>query len=324
MATEKETSVQSPFDIDNIHVTKKGLSYTKQRYEYLVENAYNEIKASKKSSVDPKLLQGLYGVYYSALAGLLRAGTLCTKSTSNDGLPLIKVLINAKEYACPEEALYRILGEDAPEVISPYQDTYRSFIGENTGAVIVRTEPEIAPVIVDNKNNKSGKNGKGDKSSAEINALRKELKDLKDAAAKEKSEANSKYNELNARYQKALVASQNLPIVSSEEDKQLINKFQMDIEALTTELNGLKADILTAKSNEEKAVKERDSIKKELDDKKHEEEIYRYDPNYDHYYSDELPQLINSLEFNNTDIIARVAGMAVCAIGIVVLAIFCI
>ena len=74
----------------------------------------------------------------------------------------------------------------------------------------------------------------------------------------------------------------------------------------------------------EKHKKAYKNLKIRSDKEKAEAQKYTYDPNYDHYYSEELPQLIKSLEFSHSDMMIKCFCAVMSCIGIAVAFMFMI
>lgn len=106
----------------------KGLAFTKKDYEYLAANAMESIKLAKRSQAKPEELSSLYGIFYSSMAGLVRSGALCSLEDGIDGFPELHVLIGENKYHCKEYAIQAILGDEASEIISPYENKCGSYI----------------------------------------------------------------------------------------------------------------------------------------------------------------------------------------------------
>ncbi len=292
----------------------KELDFTKEIYEKLLVDIKDELDNAKKKS--GAAYHELTGMYYCAIIGLIRAGALCSRVPGKDGFPEIRVFVGSKYYKCREDVIYSIIGaEEADEIISPFEDTAENYTKGLSHVASAKAEVKEIPVPVE------ASSGKGNK--AQETALRKEIEALKKEKKEAETKAMTRYNELNAKYQKALDASKELPVVSSEEDAAVINEFREKLEksenaaeALRTELSEWKTKYHEANNSAEEAVKNASRLQRKLDEKEEDAKKYVYDPNYDHYYSDELPAIIENLEFNHTGSVVRVSAMVLCFIGI--------
>ncbi len=298
-------------------VIPKELTYTKSMYEELVTELKNELDHSKNKG---RAYQELYGMYYCSLIGLIRAGALCTRVSGKDGFPEIRVYIKSKYFKIREDVIYSIIGADeADEIISPYEDhadTYVPHIERLVKDTAEKTEEEN--VITQSLSSASEKPVKQDASlKKEIESLKKEKKEIE-------SKAKAKYDALDIKYRKALEANKNLPVVSSAEDAETISKFKDQIEKAAEDAEKLKQDLSEWKKKyhesqdlEKEAIKKAEKLQEKLDRKEEEARKYIYDPNYDHYYNDELPVIMENLEFNHTGTMVRVGAMIGCFIGVV-------
>ncbi len=304
----------------------KELDFTKAAYEKLVVDIKEELDNTKKKS--GTAYQELNGMYYCAIIGLIRAGALCSRTSGKDGFPEIRVFIGSKYYKCREDVIYSIIGaEEADELITPFEDdtdNYTKSLSHISSAKTVA--PAAANVTVYTETTPLSKK----ESKSQETALRKELENLKKEKKEAEEKAASKYNELNSRYQKAVEASKNLPVVSSAEDAEIINEFKEKLAKSDNVVESLKAELIEWKSkydevnrecrkaNEsaEDAEKRAGRLQRKLDEKEEEAKKYVYDPNYDHYYSDELPVIIESLEFNHTGSMVRIGAVVACFVGI--------
>ena len=94
------------------------------------------------------------------------------------------------------------------------------------------------------------------------------------------------------------------------------------------ELNGLNSkyskEIARLKAMVDKGKADFAAYKQSAEDAAREKEKYIYDPNYDHYYSDVLPKLIDSIEFTKTDILIRGICIGISIIFVLLCCIFLI
>ena len=284
----------------NISVTPKELTYTKSTYEKLVEEIKNELD---NTTLKGKAYQELFGMYYCAVIGLIRSGALCTRISGRDGFPEIRVFVGSKYYKCREDVIYSIIGaEEAKDIITPYEDSADSYIKK----IAVKEDEVIEKIDATNSVT----------DNASVKALKKEIDSLKKEKKASEEAAQSKYNELNARYQKALDANKEIPVVASQEDAEAIAKFQTQAEELRVELEEWRKRSQEAEDAVEELRNKATKLQNKLDEKEEEAKKYVYDPNYDHYYNDELPVILENLEFSHTGAIIRAVIMSGCFAGL--------
>ncbi len=102
----------------------RGTSYLQPEYEKLAVGAMDLLRQVRKNhwEDDRDISVFLYGIFYSSMAGLLRAGVLHTRTTGIDGFPEIGLLVNdngtQRPYRCRESVLRGILKEEADELIN--------------------------------------------------------------------------------------------------------------------------------------------------------------------------------------------------------------
>lgn len=78
---------------------------------------------------DKHKIAELYGIYYNAFAGALRAGILYSKEMDIDGYPKYIISIGNNMYPCKDIALRDILGDDYEKITqAPYDDTSASYV----------------------------------------------------------------------------------------------------------------------------------------------------------------------------------------------------
>lgn len=284
---------------------EKGLNYTTPIYKQIADTALQHIRNMQNE--DDKTVVTEYGIYYNAIAGLIRSGVLCSRVTGTDGMPEIRVVVGSQIYQCRESILRMILGDEADYLISPYEDTFESYI-DLVFPKIQPTESEEPEAVV-----QDGKAKKGDIKA--LNAQHKaEIKKLKqqyeDEISKLKQSQGSAAVVSPGQTQSEVIRE---TVQDPEQAKQLTGLKNENIR-LQGENDKLRAD---EKQHEDelKQVKQQLKLKTaELDEKNK----YVYDPNYDHYYSDELPNIINALEFTHKDLAAKFIALAGCAAGLVI------
>lgn len=325
----------------------KELTYTKSYYENLVKSSFAMFDNDTKN---PKEREEIYGLYYCAIAGLIRSGALCRRGTGHDGFPEITVVIGNDTYKCNENVLDSILGTDAPEIIKPYEDTFQSYV-DGTSAVV--SQPATSPIDTNlNKNTKDAVDIKNLKKSHE-----KELDALKKKYDSMLQEANSKNGKLTQQLKTLEAAAkknngQNIPapVIDDTTDKQLIAQLQEEnsvlknaasnsdgdnsavVAQLTQENSTLNKNLIDVQGQlsscqanlnacqSQLRISEQQAAQKSSE--LNEATKYAYDPNYDHYYSDILPKLIDSVEFTHSDAVAKGITVCLCVVGLVISVLF--
>lgn len=368
---------------------KKGLNYTQTQYEEMADTAKATLE--NLSHEDDRTTSDAYGIYYNSLAGLLRAGVLCSRVTGTDGFPEIRIVSGSKSYQCREDVMRTILGEEADYIISPYEDKFESYLDP----VIVYDIADPNATETEDGQNKGRQDIKTLKKQhrAEIENLKKkyetQIKDLKKQlatkpakvqqedttvtsadmlAASEPIQVLSAFPEdgkaqprkLNVKNitgsdsmnmeteeftvtpisipdpQPTIVPEIDDPVIAEKVQKleqtnaqliQLNRRSQSDInklKGLEKEKNKLEQIIEKYKAEHQKQKEHISTLSQQLKQKTQaleEREKYTYDPVYDHYYSDELPELIANLESTRSDLIFKGIAMAGCVGGIVISAV---
>lgn len=287
----------------------KGLNYTKQFYEEIADSAKELLGEMQNENAQTVVDQ--YGIYYNAIAGLIRSGVLCSRVTGTDGFPEIRAVIGSKTYQCREDVLRTILGEEADYIISPYEDTFQSYVPLKFNI------PASSDDTVDDS--KSGKADNGNvrklkqEHKAEIGKIKKEYEDQLKTLKQQLKDAKSRDN----------------TVIQHESHVETVTVTDPDLEKKIAELekNNQKLTEENQKLTDSKAAYESKvaQIKTQLQAKTaelEEKDKYHYDPNYDHYYNEELPQIINSLEFAHTDLVWKVIMSVMCLAGMGVSALF--
>ncbi len=95
-----------------------------------------------------------------------------------------------------------------------------------------------------------------------------------------------------------------------------------------SELNSLNSKYSREINKLKKALENRkaefDNYRQNIEAEAREKEKYVYDPNYDHYYHDTLPALVNEIEFASTDILVRAICIGVSVVFVLLSCIFLI
>lgn len=195
-----------------IRVIEKGLLYTKEDYEDMVIDLWNRMHEPGFKTLDRFDIQYVYGMYYNAFVGLLRSGVWCSRRTGTDGLPELTIPIGAELYPCRESIVAAILGEEAPEIIVPYDDTFSSYMGVHD--LTPKAEAESGVKTNSRRASKNaGKDGAakelalmeeqlkaalrdGDELRHELHEVKKEARKRTESASSQKSQLQIQYNNL--------------------------------------------------------------------------------------------------------------------------------
>lgn len=342
MGKQKNGEDQSALLNVNETPVSKGLAYTKKDYEDIVVDTKKLIDMYEQQDTQDEKLRDLYGIYYAGVAGLLRSGAICRRITGRDGFPEIAVMAHAVEYYCPEVALREILKESADDIVHPYEDTFMSYVDplsysgasvsnkqepvqKNENDLISRTEmnkqisdtqrkykdsvdklkKDYEKKLKELSSNANSNNA----DSAEIVALKQEIEAQKDKCCtlSEKLDATE---EVKRKY-KALYESKN-----SVKDTQLAELQQREKE--------LKKKLLQIQNQADRFSNAYMDLQKEANQEKENRRHFTYNPNYDQYYSDMLPKIIDSLEYSHSDYILKVVCALLCCGGILMSLLFII
>ena len=88
-------------------------------FTLLLQDTSKMIASAKAVGLDERQLAELYGIYYNAFAGLLRAGgILYSKKMDVDGYPKLVITIGDTQYTCRDAALRDILRDDYEKLTS--------------------------------------------------------------------------------------------------------------------------------------------------------------------------------------------------------------
>ena len=302
---------------------EKGLAFSKKDYEDLLVMSNEALKKSKKQEKDPVVISELWGIYYNAFAGLIRSGILCSRQMGTDGFPEIHVIVNDRTYKVRESILVGIFREESEYVIKPWKDESASYVEdrpfkiltisedgdvEKTGSDITqekkkkglfgrnRDKDKFTPLEMDDISSPSIEDDDGSSTEAFI-SIEMKSRQKKDAGSKQVMQAGSSF--------------------TSEEEQKLRAEYEAKLKKSEAKNSQLEGQI-------EKHKKAYKTLKLRSDREKAEAQKYTYDPNYDHYYSEELPQLIKSLEFSHSDMMIKFFCAIISCIGIAVSFIFMI
>lgn len=271
---------------ENTLKVEKQLAYTVKQYNALTKNSFAMLKKAREEKTDKQTLMDIYGLYYNSFAGVVRAGKLCRRDMGMDGCPEIVVEIDGRDYRCKESILSMIFGaQDASQIIVPYDDAYtgKSWTLENPNSVAPLNSAVAQPADVQNiallqKQNEEYKT-KLQSASEEIKKLSSSQPITQDVA-KYRAEAEKYKNEL----QKEHMESSRTIVALKKQIESVKQEHDKETRSLTGQISDLKK--------------------------------YKYDPNYDHYYSDILPKLVDSIEFTHTDLVVRSILIVISVLGI--------
>lgn len=301
MAKKQKTSVV----VDTLTLPKKSIAvdkdlfYTKDQYTKILQNTLSLINSCKI----PEDCQHLYGIYYNAFAGLVRSGALVSRETGIDGTPDLNIQIGDENYRCPESVVVALFGKEAEYLIHPWKDEFSSYFDGNPFMVIPDgSVPEVSSPVptVDN--------------TAAVNAA---IKSTEASMKKQITELENKIKKLTAENAKLSKMSKDVSSAPVNE-----NTYEDEYREAVSSLQESQRTIKSLEKEIRNITADRDRLQAEQDKANEEKNTYVYDPNYDHYYSDVLPKLIDSIEFTHTDLIINNFCIALSAIGIVLSAIF--
>lgn len=342
---EEETELIRP------EVVYKNIVSTKQTYEDITTSALSEIKSAKKNHESEETIANLYGIFYNGIIGMIRSGDLCYRKTGIDGFPEIHVVLGDNVFRVNEMVLYHLIGSNASEIIKPCEDTFSSYVDATninysfpsiavkpSAALVPNVIPQQDPQDKQDKQDKKKffavkKKDQADLDDKEIEKIKadyeSEIADLKkqiEIIKKDRDEITAKASSssdvnLTGEIQRKLDQAEKSLLDLEKEKNAIADKYSK----ATSELSKLNDEIKerdSAISNFEGTRKEAEKLKKEIEEIEADKMKYEYDPNYDHYYSDELPGIVESLEFTHTNGIFRTFAIVGCCIGIVISCLF--
>lgn len=297
--------------IENSLSTVKSTAYSKKDYEWLVENAMDMIRVARKNKWNKAVVADIHGFFYAAMAGIIRSGALCNRDTANDGFPEIHTIIQDTDYHCRENVLYAILGNDASEVIHPYEDTFSSYASDPNHQNLGQ-----AKTLFEEKDTEKDISGNKKKySKEEMEAARTEIESLKNqlvlAEAKSQKELVEVKTELKAvKESKTFLEEQFRSNSGDDRFTSLQNKL---LEA-TNEVADSK--ILIEKIRQEKRDVEKNIV--DLEEKlKEEKEKKKEEPaEYDYYYREVLPRVAATLGMHGGELAIKVMLSLISVVGI--------
>ena len=274
----------TPVIVSEQPVAVKGLAFTKQDFETLVTESSQLLQDAGKNhwSRDDKIT--LNGIYYASLAGLIRSGTLLRRDTGIDGFPEISMIIGDREFTCRENALYGILEDDAPQLITPYEDTFRSYVTDTnysiqTAAKNLEAQRNFIELELDNNSRRRKKMGRDtqilqlqERYQAQAAILEETHKQEVIRLKEDLETANTRIRNLEAAIPAEKYDTDTANIVSQLEETKRMNSFLQDenkelrTKALETEqeLMSLKSRKNTMSAGD---LKELQSVKSQLAEK---------------------------------------------------------
>lgn len=275
----------------------KNLSFTKDEYLSIIRSVTPEIMKTRKMAAKGDKaavseLRSLYGIYYTSFAGMIRSGMLCRRITDYDGFPKITIMIgDSEKYDISESSLIGIFGKESEYLIHPYSDDSDSYIKDPFA--------ELTDINV------TLNTSEGTSSKAEIRKLENEHK-------KEIAKLKSDYErEIRTLKQGDAAVSSQTPAVDADIMDAVNKARQEDMYTLEEERKQFDFEKKRLQNVIASQKKDFDKFKAEKEKEDAERKKYVYDPNYDHYYNDVLPKLLDSLEFSHTDTLLRGLSIAV-------------
>lgn len=308
----KELQPTGEVVIENSLNTVKSTAYSKKDYEWLIENAMDMIRVSRKNKWDKAIVADIHGFFYAAMAGIIRSGALCNRDTANDGFPEIHTIIQDTDYHCRENVLYAILGDDADEIIHPYEDTFSSYASDPNHQNLGH-----AKMLFENKESETDLGGDKKKkySKEEMEAAKSEIESLKNqlvlAEAKSQKELVEVKTELKAvKESKTFLEEQFRNNSGDDRFTSLQNKL---LEA-TNEVADSK--VLIEKIRQEKNDVEKNILDLEAKLKEEKEKKKEEPAEYDYYYREVLPKVAATLGMHGGDLMIKVFLSLVSILGI--------
>mgnify|MGYP004510217091 CR=1 FL=1 len=303
---------QSKDDILNTkeQPVSKGLSYSKKDYEDIVTTTKELIDECKKNGESADTIKDLYGMYYGSIAGLLRAGALCRRQTSIDGFPEIVTLAHAKEYICREDALYSILGSETKDIIHPYEDTFLSYVRPAfslTSSLDHEASETLKHQLDESQKQYQESEDKLKLNSETVTALQNEITLHKNK--------NKELSEQLVSAKKEMEKYKNLYIAADGAAEKQLESYQK-------KENDYKKQLLTLQTKAERIHDEYQTLQSNVAEEKENRRHFTYNPNYDQYYSDMLPKILDSLEYSHSDTLIKTACTILCSVGILLSLLF--
>jgi hypothetical protein len=317
----------------DIPIVETNIVQTKQFFESLAHDTQEQIVAKmgdEEENPNPQEIIDLYNIFYESCVGLIRSGALCSRDTAFDGFPEITISAGDDTYKCREAVLVSILGQTASEVIKPYQDTFTGYfdMSEAYKVLPIKEEETVEENVKKKKPEKDSLNAEKELEE-QAKKYKSMISEMEKKHSNEIAAVKSQYESALEESKKALMdasSSDNGPsqIIGDPQDKIQINADKAEIKNLTDKnneiMNELKdKDIALARCQSK--IADYENMEKE---RREDDERYEYNPDYDHYYNDDLPAIVKSLEFTHTDIVIKGIAAAVCCFGIFLSCLFII
>lgn len=282
----------------------------------------------------------LYGLYYYSFTGLVRSGPLCERVMGKNGFPEISVFVGENCYFMQESILNTLFGNVAESIISPWKDAWHgsqysyveditegnavgpSGAGSDIKVLQKKYNDDILSLKKQNAENIKRKEeekqtalkAQKEKYDAEISNLKLHAGSSGDidamAAIESAKAAEIKLKTMTLQHQKEM---QTLKSTYQAKVDSMYEQYKASLNKKNQNISNLQFSLREKTSGYDEYRQKAEKAEKELEEHKK----YVYDPNYDHYYSDVLPKLVNAIEFTHTDIIIRMALIALSMAGIV-------
>ena len=310
----------------------KELYFTKENYLSILESVKNEIEKENSGTADAdnkKQRSALYGLYYNAFAGLIRSGQLCTRKDGEDAMPVIEIESKGKRYSMSESTLYAIFGQHSETLIHPWKDT-SSHPGYIKNAGIFGGESGDPENIYSSKDMDAAVKLAEEKKDKILKETEKSYeKELSDSQ-KENERIGKKLSDTETKLNKAVKDIEALKIKNEETIKKAENHEKITVKnavestkaEMADEIAGLNEKIKELKETSSRTETDYRSYKERTDKELEDRKKYVYDPNYDHYYSEVLPKVVNTLEFSHTDLLVRTGCIIISTLAVVLSLVF--
>ncbi|MCD8083011.1 MAG: hypothetical protein LUE86_05780 [Clostridiales bacterium] len=335
---KEEIKISLPGD----QTVSKGLSFTKKDFEELVESSMNLIKQAKKNRWPKEDVVSLYGIFYSSMAGLIRSGALVSRDTGIDGFPELHIIAKDKEYRCRESVIYGVLGNEADDLLAPYEDTFASYVANRPFDKQIKSAPteiqeaDIAaaePPLEAKKKGSRKEAAKSPEKAAENFAQQKkqmeaahqkEILELKDEL--KKSQDRVRYFETQAKGKKGQVPSDEVTAQLAKANETIsgltkqIEEKEAECAKLTEAFRTVSDDLDQEREKEKEAsAKHADEIR-EISERYEEMKQKAETPllSEKSIYNELLPDLIHSIDTSKTDTAIRAVLMVLSLAGIFV------
>lgn len=328
--TSEELGLALP---DGTSVINKGISFMKKDYEDLVSTSMSLLKQAKKNRWENADVAALYGIFYASIGGLIRSGSLVRRDTGIDGFPEIHVIAGEKEFRCRESVLYGILKEETDELISPYEDTFSSYV-DNHPFHIINTETIQSQTVLPDSEPTSSVSGKKRLSKKESESLakakenfEKQIQQLNAAHAKELLESKNAYKKAQDHIQILEMQVKNKKSTANlDAAQQELEKTNSLIKELTDDLNKSRIECTTKDADIKRLTDQLVSIQ-ETAGKNYKDDYLEIKKKYEKlqeesaladgsFYDSILPELIQSINNSKSDLIIKAVLILISLSGI--------